>query len=129
MATVTFAGPTLPKDVTVYAIAGDTSTLLALAKKNDITIPFQCQDGECGSCLVKVTYLDGKTPMGVHLTEKEKVTLSVNGKLTKELLAQAEVNDRPPPYRLACQFIVRDENIRIEFSGEPGVEPELRKSA
>lgn len=127
MATVTFAGPTLDKDITVYAIAGDTSTLLALAKKHSITIPFQCQDGECGSCLVKVTYLDGKTPMAIHLTEKEKVTLSVNGKLSKELLAAAEIQDRPPPHRLACQFIVRDENIRVEFSGEPGVEPELRK--
>ncbi|MGF7177027.1 2Fe-2S iron-sulfur cluster-binding protein [Azospirillum doebereinerae] len=129
MANVTFSGPTLPKDLTVYAIAGDTGTLLALAKANDIPIPFQCQDGECGSCLVKVTYLDNKAPMAVDLTEKEKVTLSVNGKLTRSLLAAAETDHRPPPYRLACQFIVRDENIRIEFSGEPGVEPELRKSA
>jgi len=129
MANVTFSGPTLPKDLTVYAIAGDTGTLLALAKANNIPIPFQCQDGECGSCLVKVTYLDRKAPMAVDLTEKEKVTLSVNGKLTKDLLAAAETDHRPPPYRLACQFIVRDENIRIEFTGEPGVEPELRKSA
>lgn len=127
MATVTFAGLKMAKDVTVYAIAGDTGTLLALAKKNDIPIPFQCQDGECGSCLVKVTHLDGKTPMAIDLTEKEKVTLSVNGKLDKKSLAAAEVDHRPPVYRLACQFIVRDENIRVEFSGEPGVEPELRK--
>ncbi|WP_042701785.1 2Fe-2S iron-sulfur cluster-binding protein [Azospirillum sp. B506] len=127
MATVTFTGPNMPKDMTVYAVAGDTGTLLALAKKHDIPIPFQCQDGECGSCLVKVTYLDGKTPMAIDLTEKEKVTLSVNGKLNRDLLAAAENAHRPPPYRLACQFIVRDETILVEFSGEPGVEPELRK--
>ncbi|ALG71844.1 ferredoxin [Azospirillum thiophilum] len=127
MATVTFAGVNMEKDVTVYAVAGDTGTLLALAKKHAIPIPFQCQDGECGSCLVKVTYLDAKTPMAIDLTEKEKVTLSINGKLTKELVEAAENAHRPPPYRLACQFIVRDETIRVQFSGEPGVEPELRK--
>ena len=117
MANVTFSGPTLPKDVTVYAVAGDTRTLLALAKANNVPIPCQCQDGECGSCLIKVTYLNPKAPMASALTEKEKLTLSVNGKLTKETLAQAEVSDIPPAYRLACQYVVRDEDILVEFSG------------
>ena len=84
MATVTFSGITLTKDITVYGVAGDRGTLLALAKKNNIPIPCQCQDGECGSCLVKITYLDNKTPLAIDLTEKEKLTLSVNGKLTRE---------------------------------------------
>jgi hypothetical protein len=30
---------------------------------------------------------------------------------------------------LACQYIVRDENILVEFSGEPGVEIDLRRPA
>lgn len=127
MANITFSGKTLPKDVTVYAIAGDTSTLLALAKANNIAIPFQCQDGECGSCLIKVTHLGANKPMAIALTEKEKLTLSVNGKLGKDLLANAEVNDMPPPYRLACQYIVRNEDILVEFTGEPGVEIDLRR--
>ena len=127
MATVTFAGPTMPKDVTVYAVAGDTSTLLALAKKNDIAIPFQCQDGECGSCLIKVTYLGDNKPKAIHLTDKEKLTLSVNGKLSKQMLEEAEVNDMPPPFRLACQYLVQDEDILVEFTGEPGVEIDLRR--
>lgn len=128
MATVTFSGITMPKPVTVYAVAGDKGTLLALARKHDIPIPFQCQDGECGSCLVKVTVLGDKAPIAMDLTEKEKLTLSVNGKMTKELLEDAEVNHRPPPYRLACQYFVRDEEIIVEFTGEPGVEIELRKT-
>ena len=127
MANITFSSPTLPKMVTIYAVAGDTSTLLALAKANNIPIPFQCQDGNCGSCLIKVTYLGNTKPKAVHLTEKEKTALSVNGKLTKEVLAKAEVDDMPPPYRLACQYIARDEDIMVEFSGEPGVEIDLRK--
>ena len=127
MANVTFSSPVLDKDVTVYAVAGDTKTLLALAKKHEIPIPCQCQDGECGSCLIKVTHLGNKAPLGIHLTDKEKLTLSVNGKMTKEQLANAETNDMPPTYRLACQYIVRDEDILVEFSGEPGVEIDLRR--
>lgn len=129
MANVTFSGLNMPKDVTVYAVAGDTRTLLAVAKQNNIPIPFQCQDGECGSCLVKITYLDNKQPMAVALTEKEKVTLSVNGKLDKDSLEDAETSDRPPVYRLACQYVARDEDILVEFTGEPGVEIDLRRPA
>lgn len=127
MANVTFSAPTLAKDITVYAVAGDTHTLLAVAKANHIPIPCQCEDGECGSCLIKVTHLGPNKPMAVNLTEKEKLTLSVNGKLTRELVAQMELDDLPPPYRLACQYIVRDEDILVEFSGEPGVEIDLRR--
>lgn len=127
MANITFSSPTLAKDVTVYAVAGDTNTLLAVAKQNNIAIPCQCQEGDCGSCLIKVTYLGPNKPMAIALTEKEKLTLSVNGKLSKEVLANAEVNDMPPTYRLACQYVVRNEDILVEFSGEPGVEIDLRR--
>ncbi|MCA1910012.1 MAG: (2Fe-2S)-binding protein [Magnetospirillum sp.] len=127
MANVTFSGPTLAKNITVYAVAGDNGTLLAVAKANNIEIPFQCQDGECGSCLIKVTHLGPNAPKAIHLTDKEKLTLSVNGKLSKDLLAKTEVEDMPPPYRLACQYIVRDEDILVEFSGEAGVEIDLRR--
>ncbi|GAB3437817.1 2Fe-2S iron-sulfur cluster-binding protein [Insolitispirillum peregrinum] len=129
MANVTFSGLTLPKDITVYAVAGDTGTLLAVAKQNNVPIPFQCQDGECGSCLVKVTVLGDNPPMASALTEKEKVTLSVNGKLDKATLYAAETNDMPPAYRLACQYVVRSEDILVEFTGEPGVEIDLRRAA
>ncbi len=127
MANITFSGPTLSKDVTVYAVAGDNLTLLGVAKKNNIDIPCQCEDGECGSCLVKITNTSVKPPMAGALTDKERLTLSVNGKMTKEWLDNAMTNDVPPPYRLACQYIVRDEDLLVEFSGEPGVEIDLRR--
>ena len=66
MANVTFSAPTLDKDVTVYAVAGDNRTLLGVAKQNNVAIPCQCQDGECGSCLIKVTILDKKRPAAVN---------------------------------------------------------------
>ncbi|OIQ90836.1 2Fe-2S iron-sulfur cluster binding domain protein [mine drainage metagenome] len=127
MANITFSSPIMDKDVTVYAVAGDKGTLLAIAKAHAIPIPCQCQDGECGSCLIKVTFLGNARPKAMALTDKEKLTLSVNGKLSRALLEKAEVEDLPPPYRLACQYIVRDEDILVEFSGEAGVEIDLRR--
>jgi hypothetical protein len=59
--------------------------------------------------------LSGKTPYGVALTEKEKTVLRYAGKITKEQIEAAETNDTPPPWRLACQFIVRNEDILVQF--------------
>ena len=58
MANVTFSSSVMARDVTVYAVAGDRGTILAIAKANKIPIPFDCQDGECGSCLIEVKHLD-----------------------------------------------------------------------
>jgi ferredoxin len=115
MANVTFSSPKMKKDVTVYATAGDTSTLLALAKTHKIPVDFECENGECGSCSVKVDVLSNKQAKGIALTEKEKTVLKLAGKITKEQIENAETNDIPPPWRLACQFIVRDEDILVKF--------------
>ena len=57
MPLVTFSHPD-QKIKTVYAVAGShTETVLNLAKDNKIPIAFDCQDGECGTCLVKVSAL------------------------------------------------------------------------
>ena len=119
MANVTFSSPVLKQDVTVYAVAGDTKTILAVAEKHKVKIPFDCRDGECGSCLIEVTPLDD-THMAIALTEKEKALLKSMGKITKEEIRRAVVDDVPPRYRLACQFIVRNQDILVKFTGEPG---------
>lgn len=119
MAHVTFSSPLLHKDVTVYAVAGDCGTILALAEKNKIPLPFECRDGNCGSCLIEVEHLSDKK-MGEALTEKEKGLLKSLGKLSKEEIAESEVNDISPRWRLACQYVVRDEDIRVTFTGVPG---------
>lgn len=120
MANITFKSEIMQKDKTVYAVAGNTQTILALAKEHSIPIPFECGDGDCGSCLIEVTSLSDKPKMGVSLTEKEKVRLKELGKLTKEEIETAEVNDLPPRHRLACQFVARDEDVIISFTGTPG---------
>lgn len=115
MANVTFSSPSMPRDITVYAVAGDTNTLLAVAKKHNVPVHFECENGECGSCLVQVSVLSGKRPIGVALTEKEKTVLRYAGKITAEQIANAETYDIPPPWRLACQMVVRDEDILVKF--------------
>lgn len=123
MANVTFTSPILPKDLTVYAVAGDRGTILALAKDHKIPIPFDCQDGECGSCIVEVKHLSPGTRYGIALTEKEKELLRQLGKITSEEVMNAEVNDMPPRFRLACQCFVRNEDIQVCFEGDPTLPP------
>lgn len=116
MALVTFSNPE-HKDKTVYAVAGShTETLLKLAKEHKIPVNHDCQDGECGHCVVRVTSIDKKTQrMGYHLTEKEQTVLRQLGKLTKDEIDQLMLDDLPSDWRLACQMIVRDEDILVEY--------------
>jgi ferredoxin len=116
MALITFTSPEY-RDKTVYAVAGShTQSLLKLALENKIPIQFECEDGECGTCLVKVTSIDKKNQrMGGPLTEKEKGILKQLGKVTSDELEKMIVDDLPCDWRLACQMIVRDEDIRVEY--------------
>lgn len=132
MANITFSSPKMSRDVTVYAVAGDRGTILAVAKANKIPIPFDCQDGECGSCLVEVQHLDPLRRYAIALTEKEKEMLKQLGKITKAEIENAEVNDMPPRYRLACQCFVRNEDIMVSFAGDetmPDAGPHISKAA
>ncbi len=116
MPNINFSSPDY-KDKTVYAVAGShTETVLKIAKEHKIPIQFECEDGECGSCAIRVTNIDqNKSPMGYHLTEKEKTVLREIGKLSKADLENLIVNDLPSEWRLACQFIPRDEDILVEY--------------
>jgi ferredoxin/rubrerythrin len=118
MANVTFKSPVMAKDVTIYAVAGHRGTILSVAKTHSIPIPFDCGDGECGSCIVEVKHVSPKLRHGISLTEKEKELLRQLGKITREEINDAEVNDMPPRYRLACQCFIRDEDIVVSFEGD-----------
>jgi ferredoxin len=132
MANITFSSPSMARDVTVYAVAGDRGTILAIAKANKIPIPFDCQDGECGSCLIEVKHLDPHGRHAIALTEKEKEMLKQLGKITKQEIVDAEVNDMPPRHRLACQCFVRHEDVLVTFEGDktlPTVAPHTTPAA
>jgi ferredoxin len=116
MALITFSSPDY-RDKTVYAVAGShTETVLKIARENKIPVNFECEDGECGSCLVEVSSVDEKHQrMGGPLTEKEKKVLLEIGKITKDEMEQMIVDDLPSKWRLACQMIVRDEDILVQY--------------
>lgn len=105
------------KDKTVYAPAGShTDTILKIAKEHKIPIDFNCEDGDCGTCMIKTSRLSNKThPMAGPLTEKEKDVLLAQKKITKDEVDQMRVDDFPPSWRLACQMIVRDEDLLVEY--------------
>lgn len=116
MPIVTFSSP-LHKDKTVYAVAGSfTKTILELAKENHIPIDFSCQDGECGTCLIKVTNVTKKGPMGGPITDREIAVLKDLGKITQAQIDAMRVDDIPhTAWRLACQMVLRDEDIVVEY--------------
>lgn len=116
MPIVTFSSP-LHKDKTVYAVAGSfTKTILELAKENHIPIDFSCGDGECGTCLIKVTNVTRKGPMGGPITDREIAVLKDLGKITKAEIEAMHVDDVPhTSWRLACQMVLRDEDIVVEY--------------
>ncbi len=117
MALITFSSPEY-RDKTVYAVAGShTETVLKIAKANKVPIRFDCQDGECGNCLVKVSYLKPRRTdiQGGPLTQKEVTVLQQLGKITSEEVENMAVDDLPTLWRLACQLIPRDEDIVVEY--------------
>ncbi|MEM6677811.1 MAG: 2Fe-2S iron-sulfur cluster binding domain-containing protein [Pseudomonadota bacterium] len=120
MANITFQSPVMDRAKTVYAVAGNTQTMLRLAKEHNIPIPFECEDGDCGSRLIEVVPMGDKPQMSMALTEKEKARLRELKKITPAELEAAEVHDMPPRFRMACQFIARDEDVIVRFPGTPG---------
>jgi len=115
MATIYFSSPTMKKNKKVIAVAGKRDALLGVAEANGINIPCDCRDGKCGSCLVKVTHLDGERIKAMNLSDKEANKLKSMGKLPDHEAELSNVNDIPPTYRLACQAIVTDEDLLVEF--------------
>jgi ferredoxin len=115
MALITFTSP-LHKDKTVYAVAGShKQTVLQIAKDNHIPIDFSCGEGDCGTCLVRVTSVDTKSRMGSTLTDLERNVLKQLGKLTQKEIDQMLVDDMPSEWRLACQMVIRDEDILVAY--------------
>lgn len=116
MPNVTFSSP-IHKSKTVYAVAGShTQTILQIAKDNHIPIDFSCGDGECATCMVKVTVLSKKGAMAGPLTDKEILVLKEHKKISAEEIEAMRVDDVVhTPWRLACQLILRDEDLHVEY--------------
>ena len=65
---------------------------------------------------MKITNLSNKGPMGGPLTDREISVLKDSGKITAAQIDAMKVNDVvTTEWRLACQMVLRDEDILIEY--------------
>jgi len=113
MGTVTFLAPPFQDQFVVHT-AFHGRTLLSLARKFRVSLRCTCRKGACGTCAVKVAVLHPRSePHTVRLSAEEKAVLYQAGKLTREQYESETLADSPPLWRLACQYIVRDEDILV----------------
>ena len=118
MATIRFTSSRLDTRVTVDG-AG-RPTLLSVAREHAVPIPFNCQSGDCGSCMVRVETISlGRMPP-VPPTASERLVLTAARRLTADDIAEAERRGMSPKVRLACQYRLGDEEIAVSFESELG---------
>lgn len=88
-------------------------SLLAIALEHGVPIPFTCDGGACGACLVEVKPIGAPVPVAA-LTEAEAFLLDAMGKGPSATNGAAA----PSSWRLACQYVVRDESVAVYFAAE-----------
>ena len=61
--------------------------------------------------------MDSKTGLVLKIPDSVswRIFLREQGKITKEDIDQMAVDDIPSEWRLACQMIVRDEDILVQY--------------
>lgn len=112
MPLITFSSPDFT-DKTVYAVFGRApDTLLEIARANRIPLRFECGEGECGNCAIRVKFLDVPSCGGYPLDRKERQVLTAVGKLETSVPGRRQVTGE---WHLACRFIPRDEDIVVEY--------------
>ncbi len=114
MCKVTFLAPPFRDQFVVHIASRGRRTLLSLASKFRLSPHCICREGACGVCAVKVAVMHpGGGPHTVRLSADEKTVLYKSGKLTREQYESETLADNPPLWRLACQYVVRDEDILV----------------
>ena len=120
MATIRFSSARMEKRVTVDAPPGASPTLLSVAREHGVPIPFNCQSGDCGSCMVRVETISVGSGPAAALTDGERLVLTAARRLTAHDIAEAERRGMSPKVRLACQYRLGDEEIAAMFESELG---------
>lgn len=114
MATVTFLKPGLRDALTVNVRSQEHRTLLSLLTQLKLFDECTCGKGRCGECAVKVApRAHGGVSRPVRLSTQEKTVLFQAGKLTREQYEADAVLASPALWRLACQYVVRYEEILV----------------
>lgn len=112
MAKIIFIGFDEEKDGLYHAPTGEP--LLRIVKQNNIPLSFECEDGDCGSCLINIQNIEDKEPT-VYIDDKELDKLIELGVLDKKEAEHCQQFTISPTTRLACQTIVRGDMIVKQF--------------
>ena len=114
MATVTFLKPDMTEPLTVQVRSQEKRTLLSLLTQLKLFDPDTCDRKRCGECAVKVVPRTcGAKPRPVSLAAYEKAVLFKAGKLSREQYEAELVPASPSLWRLACQYVLRYEEIIV----------------
>lgn len=114
MGMVTFIKPSLNDSLTVNVRSQEQRTLLSLLTQLQLLREDTCGKGRCGDCAVKIVpRVHGDVSPPVRLSEFEKSVLFQAGKLTREQYEADSIVATPSIWRLACQYVVRYEEIWV----------------
>ena len=122
MVNVIFCGFGDDMDKRIVARQGDV--LLRVAHDNGITIPSECEDGMCGSCVVRIEEIAtvpvdngieskvdpdawDKDKYTTYMEDKELETLIEMGAISKKEAETAQQYAQQTSVRLACQCIIK----------------------
>ncbi|MBL8666641.1 MAG: (2Fe-2S)-binding protein [Rhodospirillales bacterium] len=115
MGTIRFTAPGFSRVVRHDPAPTGSRTLLDIARERGIPILFNCEAGGCAACIVRVEPTPG-APLPA-LTFEEEFLLKAMGKLDERIAAGC--GGAAPCFRLACQYVVGDEDIVVDFTNEP----------
>ena len=114
MGSVTFIAPPFDVARVIHIESSRCATLLSLAREVPWPAHKTCGQGLCGACAVKVVFRDRKRATArVSLGADEKTLLYRAGKLTDAEYRAADIPAHPALWRLACQYVVTDEDIIV----------------
>ena len=114
MGSVTFIAPPFDVKRVIHVGSRRYATLLSLAREVPWPAHKTCGQGLCGACAVKIVFCDrARAATRVSLGPDEKTLLYRAGKLTDAQYRAADIPAHPALWRLACQYVVTDEDIIV----------------
>lgn len=90
--------------------------LVTLAKTHGVPLPLDCQDGQCGSCLVRVESLADEEPTS-YMEDMELDKLVELGAITQKEASTCQQFTVAPKVRLACQTLIKGDILVKPYKG------------
>jgi ferredoxin len=90
--------------------------LTRVAKENGVPLSLECQDGQCGSCMVLVENLADEEPTS-YMEDLELDKLVELGAITEKEANTCQQYTIAPKVRLACQTLIKGDILVKPFKG------------